>query len=85
MDKKFKAFIVALIAVPFAFAFIRVLERLGVLPFLDGWNDYVLVIELFVGGSYVLALKMFSNLEEDLISHDVDEKENAEAEKTNKE
>lgn len=71
MDKKFKAFIVALIAVPFAFAFVRVLERLGVLPFLDGWNDYVLVIELFVGGSYMLALKMFSNLEKDSVLDDV--------------
>jgi hypothetical protein len=71
MDKKFKAFIVALIAVPFAFAFVRVLERLGVLPFLDGWNDYVLVIELFVGGSYMLALKMFSNLEKGSVLDDV--------------
>jgi hypothetical protein len=85
MDKKFKAFIVALIAVPFAFAFVRVLERLGVLPFLDGWNDYVLVIELFVGGSYMLALKMFSNLEKDLIPHDVNEEESAESEKISKE
>lgn len=63
MDKKFKAFIVALISVPIAFAFVGLLERLTILPFLDGWNDYILVIELFVGTSYFLALKMFSNLD----------------------
>lgn len=60
MDKKFKAFIAAIIAIPVAFAFVGVLERLGVLPFLDGWNDYILVIELFVGGGYFVALRIFS-------------------------
>jgi hypothetical protein len=71
MDKKFKAFIVALIAVPFAFAFVGLLERLTILPFLDGWNDYVLIIELFVGISYFLALKMFSNLDKGSVLDDV--------------
>jgi hypothetical protein len=59
MDKKFKAFVLSLISVPFAFAFVGVLEKLHVLPFLDGWNDYILVIQLFVGGCYFFALKVF--------------------------
>ena len=59
MDSDFKAFIAALIATPFAFAFVAFIEKVGVFPF----SKYgaLQFIGFLVSGTYVFAQNFFKN------------------------
>jgi hypothetical protein len=57
MDSEFKAFIVALVATPCAFAVVALVEKVGVFSF----SKYgaLQVISLLIGVTYVVSQKMF--------------------------
>ncbi|PUE56961.1 hypothetical protein B9Z36_08125 [Limnohabitans sp. Rim8] len=57
MDSEFKAFIVALVATPCAFAVVALIEKVGVFSF----SKYgaLQVISFLVGVTYVVAQKIF--------------------------
>lgn len=61
MDPKIKALMAACLSIPFGLAFVGLLTKFELLPFIgtNGWNEMKLVVGLVFGITYLLAFEVF--------------------------